>query len=59
MKPTRVCAAELILTILTFAASSVLSDSSFSVKIEDDVSVENCPKILSNLEVNHSSSLQL
>jgi hypothetical protein len=44
---------ELILAFLTFSFTSVLSESekSFSVKIEDDVPIESCSKILSNLEV--------
>ena len=47
---------ELILLNLIFISFSTsvmtLSDSSFSVKIEDDIPVESCSKILSNLEVS-------
>lgn len=41
------------LIFISFSTSVMtLSDSSFSVKIEDDIPVESCSKILSNLEVS-------
>ena len=47
---------ELILAFLTLSFTSVWSewDKNFSVKIEDDVPIESCSKILSNLEVRKS-----
>ena len=47
---------ELIIAFLTLSFTSVWSewDKNFSVKIEDDVPIESCSKILSNLEVRKS-----
>lgn len=50
---------ELIFVYLLVGFSSVLSESSFSVMIEDDIPVESCSKILSNLEVSFLESILL